>query len=68
MMGSVATLVLGTAQWGLDYGVTNAQGRVSDEELIRAASLRREPAALLSWPRPRTKSMVSPPASVRSFV
>lgn len=29
----VAQLVLGTAQWGMDYGVTNATGRLSDDDL-----------------------------------
>ena len=29
------TLLLGTAQWGLDYGVTNARGRLPDEELLQ---------------------------------
>ncbi len=35
------TLILGTAQWGLDYGITNASGRVTDVELravIRVAN------------------------------
>jgi aryl-alcohol dehydrogenase-like predicted oxidoreductase len=27
------TLLLGTAQWGLDYGATNASGRLTDESL-----------------------------------
>jgi aryl-alcohol dehydrogenase-like predicted oxidoreductase len=29
------TLLLGTAQWGLDYGVTNLRGRLPDEELLQ---------------------------------
>lgn len=27
------SLILGTAQWGLDYGITNATGRISDSDL-----------------------------------
>lgn len=33
--GTVQSLVLGTAQWGADYGVTNAAGRLTDAELRR---------------------------------
>ena len=29
----VTTLVLGTAQWGREYGVTNERGRLSDTDL-----------------------------------
>lgn len=36
------TLVLGTAQWGSDYGVTNAAGRLSDEVLTQLVSRARE--------------------------
>ncbi len=32
-IAAVSELVLGTAQWGNAYGVTNAVGRLSDEEL-----------------------------------
>jgi aryl-alcohol dehydrogenase-like predicted oxidoreductase len=37
------TVLLGTAQWGLDYGVTNSLGRLPDDalgELVLAASAR----------------------------
>ena len=27
--------ILGTAQFGLDYGVSNSSGKVSDDELIK---------------------------------
>lgn len=40
--GAVATLVLGTAQWGLAYGVTNIHGRIDDDELTRIVSAARE--------------------------
>jgi aryl-alcohol dehydrogenase-like predicted oxidoreductase len=30
----VQSIVLGTAQWGSDYGITNASGRVSDGQLV----------------------------------
>ena len=28
------SLRLGTAQWGLDYGITNSSGRISDSDLV----------------------------------
>ena len=31
-------LLLGTAQWGLDYGITNLKGRISDQELTDLVS------------------------------
>ena len=34
-MGDAARIVLGTAQWGLDYGIANAVGRPSRDELRR---------------------------------
>jgi aryl-alcohol dehydrogenase-like predicted oxidoreductase len=33
------TLLLGTAQWGMSYGVTNAAGRIPDLELAQVANL-----------------------------
>ena len=32
-MNDVSRLALGTVQFGLDYGITNARGRVPDEEV-----------------------------------
>lgn len=32
------SVILGTAQWGLDYGVTNAAGRLSDEAVRELAA------------------------------
>ena len=31
------SVILGTAQWGLDYGVTNTAGRLSDEAVREVA-------------------------------
>lgn len=36
------SLVLGTAQWGLDYGVTNSEGRLSDLALLDLCAAARE--------------------------
>ena len=33
------SLLLGTAQWGLDYGITNSTGRIPDSELVGIVSL-----------------------------
>jgi len=38
----VQQLVLGTAQWGDSYGVTNAVGRLSDEEIASIVAVARE--------------------------
>ena len=34
---AMQSVILGTAQWGLDYGVTNAAGRLSDEAVREIA-------------------------------
>ncbi len=34
--------IIGTAQWGLDYGVTNALGRIPDSELVKLIESLRE--------------------------
>lgn len=31
------TLLIGTAQWGMDYGITNRAGRIAEAELVRLA-------------------------------
>lgn len=33
------SLLLGTAQWGLDYGITNSAGRIPDSELLEIVDL-----------------------------
>jgi aryl-alcohol dehydrogenase-like predicted oxidoreductase len=33
------SLLLGTAQWGLDYGITNTRGRLSDPELENVVAI-----------------------------
>lgn len=38
----MSRLILGTAQWGHAYGVTNAVGRLSDEELAALVSVAQE--------------------------
>ena len=35
------SLILGTAQWGLDYGITNASGRLTDEAIVELAGAAR---------------------------
>ncbi len=41
MNASDQSIVLGTAQWGLDYGRTNHQGRIPDDELMALAAAAR---------------------------
>lgn len=36
------SLRLGTAQWGLDYGITNSSGRISDSDLVGIVRLATE--------------------------
>ena len=36
------SVILGTAQWGLDYGVTNVEGRLSDEAILALAAVAQE--------------------------
>ena len=31
---AMQSLILGTAQWGLDYGTTNTTGRLTDEAIL----------------------------------
>ena len=40
-MTAVPDLVLGTAQWGNAYGVTNSVGRLSDEQIGQIVSVAR---------------------------
>ena len=38
---AMQSLILGTAQWGLDYGTTNTTGRLTDEAIVELSAVAR---------------------------
>ena len=48
------SVILGTAQWGLDYGVTNATGASRMRPFWRSPAWRWSSASTASTPHPRT--------------